>query len=149
MTGFLVDTSVLIKWFHATGEAELGEARALRDAHVADRVDAYILDLALYEVGNVLVRTLDWSGAEVADQLDDLLVIFGPPLPSSPAWLRDAADLAAAHRLTFYDAAWAAAARGLGIPLVSADRQLLAAGLAESTTAAVRRLGLTVPGDTT
>jgi len=81
----------------------------------------------------------------VADQLDDLLVIFGPPLLSSPEWLRDAADLASSRRLTFYDAAWAAAARGLGVPLVSADGQLLAAGLAETATATVRRLGLTVP----
>jgi len=31
----------------------------LRDAHIAQVIDAYILDLALYEVGNVLVRALD------------------------------------------------------------------------------------------
>ena len=145
MTSLLVDTSVLVKWFHSAGEAELREAHALRDAHIADEIDASISDLALDEVGNVLVRASGWSGDEVADQLDDLLVIFGTPLLSSPEWLRDAADLAASHRLTFYDAAWAAAARGLGMPLVSADRQLLAAGLAETVTATVRRLGLTVP----
>ncbi len=149
MTSLLVDTSVLVKWFHSTGEAEVGAARALRNAHVAGQVDAYILDLALYEVGNVLVRTLNWSAEEVADQLEDLLAIFGAPLLSSPEWLRDAADLAAAHRLSFYDAAWAAAARGLGVPLVSADRQLLAAGLAASATTTARRLGLTVPDDPT
>jgi predicted nucleic acid-binding protein len=138
----LVDTSVLMKWFHSAGESELVAARALRDAHVANQIDAHILDLALYEVGNVLVRSLRWPAGEVADQIDDLLAIFGTPLLSSPAWLRDAAELAADHQLTFYDAAWAAAARGLGVPLVSADRQLLAAGLAESATAAAQRLGL-------
>lgn len=76
-------------------------------------------------------------------------MIFGTPLLSSPEWLRDAADLASDHRLSFYDAAWAAAARGLGVPLISADRQLLAAGLAESATAAAQRLGLTVSDDPT
>lgn len=39
------------KWFHGAGETELEAARALRDAHVTGRVDAHILDLALYEVG--------------------------------------------------------------------------------------------------
>lgn len=137
-----MDTSVLIKWFHSTGEPDLEAARALRDAHVANQVDAHILDLALYELGNVLVRSLRWPAGDVADQLDDLLAIFGTPLLSSPEWLRDAAGLATVHRLSFYDAAWAAAARGLGVALVSADRQLLAAGLAESATVTAHRLGL-------
>lgn len=147
MSSLLVDTSVLIKWFHSAGEDEVGAARVLRDACAAGEIDAYIVDLALYEVGNVLVRALEWPAEAIADQLDDLLVIFGTPLLSSPAWLRDAADLAVVHRLSFYEAAWAAAARGLGVPLVSADRRLLAAGLAASPTATARRLGLTVPDD--
>lgn len=145
MTSVLIDTSVLIKWFHAAGEGELGAARALRDAHVTGRLDAHILDLGLYEVGNVLVRSVGWPADEVADQLDDLLVIIGTPLLSSPAWLRAAAELAAAHRLTFYDSAWVAAARGLGVSLVSADRQLLAARLAESATDVAQRLDLDIP----
>lgn len=144
MTSVLVDTSVLVKWFHAAGEADLAAARALRDAHVADQLDVHVLDLALYEVGNVLVRSLRWPAKHVSDQLDDLVTIVGAPLVSSAEWLRDAARLATEHRLTFYDAAWAAAARGLGIVLVSADRQLVAAGLAESASDTARRLGLRV-----
>lgn len=143
MTSVLVDTSVLVKWFHAAGEAELAAARALRDAHVADRLDVHVLDLALYEVGNVLV-SLRWPAEQIADQLDDLVTIVGTPLVSSAEWFRDAAQLATEHRLTFYDAAWAAAARKLGVALVSADRQLLAAGLAESASVTARRLGLHV-----
>jgi predicted nucleic acid-binding protein len=142
VTAILVDTSIVIKWFHSDGESELGAARSLRDAHVAGRIDAHILDLAMYEVGNVLVRALAWPAAAVADQLADLLTIVGTPLVLDPTWVAHAAELAVAHRLTFYDAAWAAAARGLGIALVSADRQLLAAGVAESATTVALRLGL-------
>jgi len=138
----LVDTKVLIKWFHRTGESELEAARSLRSAQIAGTVDARILDLGVYEVGNVLVRSLRWSAADVAEQLDDLLALCGVPLVLCAEWLHDAASLAAEHRLTFYDAAWAAAARGLGVPLVSADRQLLDAGLAESPTRIVERLRL-------
>jgi len=142
VTHLLIDTSVLIKWFHADGEGELPEARALRSAHTSGDIDAHMLDLAIYEVGNVLLRALHWKPTQVADQLDDLRVILGPPLLMTEDWLRYAAHLAHRHSLTFYDAAWAATADNLNMTLVSADLQLLAAGLAESPATAVARLRL-------
>jgi predicted nucleic acid-binding protein len=142
VTRLLVDTSVLIKWFHETGESEVGEARAIRDAHARGDVDAHIIDLAVYEVGNVLVRALHWPADDVADQLDDLLAITGVPIVTTLGWLRDAAALAEANDLSFYDASWAATAAALGIPLVSADRRLLAARLAESPSDIAARLKL-------
>jgi predicted nucleic acid-binding protein len=140
MTSLLVDTSVLIKWFHEEGESDVAAARALRDAHVTGELDAHILDLAMYEVGNVLIRALRWDAADVADQLDDLIILLGPALAPNPGWLRDAARLAQLHRLSFYDACWAAAAAGLGIPLASADAALIGTGLAESPAALAKRL---------
>ncbi len=142
MTRLLVDTSVLIKWFHEAGESELAEARTIRDAHARGDLQAHVLDLAVYEIGNVLVRALRWGAGDVADQLDDILAITGPALVMTPGWLRDAATLAEANTLSFYDASWAATAAALRIPLVSADRQLLAAGLAESPSGLVARLKL-------
>lgn len=144
MTRLLIDTSVLIKWFHSDGESELQHARALRSAHVAGEIDAHMLDLASYEAGNVLSRALRWTGADVADQLDDLRAILGSPLVMTPLWLRRAAMLADAHTLSFYDASWVAAATELGIPLISADRRLLAAGLAESPREITTRLRLSL-----
>ena len=144
MTRLLIDTSVLIKWFHSDGESELEQARALRSAHVTREIDAHMLDLATYEVGNVLTRALRWPAADVADQLDDLHAILGPPLVMTPAWLRRAAKLAHIHSLSFYDASWAATAAELGIPLISADRRLLTAGLAESPGEITTRLKLSL-----
>ena len=140
MTSVLVDTSVLVKWFHSRGEHEVAEAEALLDLHERRSISVVVIDLARYELGNVLLRSLRWSADHVADQLDDLTAICGPPIVPADDWLREAARLAARHGLTFYDAVWAAAANALGITLVSADRQLLNAGLAESATAAARRL---------
>ncbi len=135
---------MLIKWFHSDGESEIEQARALRLAHVTGELEAHVLDLALYEVGNVLVRALHWTATDVADQLDDLNAIFGPPLIMTPAWLRRAAMLAHIHTLSFYDASWAATAIELGIPLISADRRLLAVGLAESPSEITTRLQLSL-----
>lgn len=145
MTTLLVDTSVLLKWFHTEGESELAEARSLRDATKDGEVQARIIDLALYEMGNVLLRSLDWNGSDIADQLDDLVVICGPPLAMAAEWLRRAAAIGETHRLSFYDAAWAAAAEALGVSLISADTQLLDAGLAESLGSVAHRLRLS-PG---
>lgn len=142
MTTLLVDTSVLIKWFHTEGESELTEAHSIREATQVGDVQARVIDLALYEMGNVLLRALGWNGSDVADQLEDLAIICGPPLAMAAEWIRLAAELGERHRLTFYDAAWAAAALALGISLVSVDAQLLAVGLAESPATVVQRLRL-------
>jgi predicted nucleic acid-binding protein len=142
MTRLLIDTSVLIKWFHREGEREIDQARAIRDAHVRGDLTAHVLDLAIYEVGNVLVRALRWRAPEVSAQIDDLLTLVGAPISPLPEWHRDAAALAEAHSLSFYDASWAAAANALHVPLVSADQRLLAAGLAESPSEIANRLHL-------
>ena len=145
MTALLVDTSVLVKWFHAEGESDLAAARAIRDASNRGEVESRVIDLAFYELGNVLLRVLGWKSEDVADQLDDLALICGAPLSMTAAWFRKAAAIGSSHGLTFYDAAWAAAADALGVSLVSADRRLLGAGLAESPPATAERLRL-APG---
>lgn len=142
MTRLLVDTSVLIKWFHAEGESEVPAARAILLAHARGDLVAHVTDLAFYEVGHVLVRALRWDAQSVSDQLDDLREIVGAPLAPSAEVLRDAASLAATHDLSFYDASWAAAANHFGIALVSADRRLQDASLAESPSRTVDRLRL-------
>jgi predicted nucleic acid-binding protein len=142
VSDLLVDTSVLLKWFHSEGESEVHAARSLRLAHCEELITVHILDLAVYELGNVLVRSLRWASPDVADQLADLLTICGPPIALDPVWLPDTAALAGEHRLTLYDAGWAAAARARGMPLVSADAQLLAAGLARTASSAARELAL-------
>ncbi len=53
-----------------------------------------------------------------------------PTAAPHPAGRVAAATLTAEHRLTYYDASWAAVARVHDAPLVSADRELLGAGLA-------------------
>ena len=143
MTTLLVDTSVLIKWFHSEGESHVAEARA-RYARQRNEVTSgqRVIDLALDEMGNVLLRSLQWSGPDVADQLDDVLVICGSPLAVTADWPRRAATLGVANGLTFYDSCWAATAEALGISLVSADARLIEAGLAESPADAVLRLRL-------
>lgn len=65
----LVDTSVVLKWFHAEGESDVPQARALLDAHRAGSEQLLVLDLGIYELGNVLLRALRVPAAVVVEQL--------------------------------------------------------------------------------
>lgn len=140
MVGVLVDTSIVVKWYHEAGEPEVLQARAIVAAHERGDLAAMILDLTVYEYGNVLLRSLRKPVDEVVGRVEDLIQLCGPPVALEPAWRREAAELGAAHGLTYYDAAYAAAARGLQAPLVTADRKLLASGLAESATEFCQRM---------
>ena len=137
----LVDTSVVVKWFHAQGESEVEPARALLQAHRAGTERLLVLDLCVYELGNVLLRPLRLPAAVVAEQVALLRALCGPFVHPAPSWHTAAAVLGGQHGLTYYDASWAAAAQALACDLVSADRRLLATGLAVTATQAAARLG--------
>ncbi len=125
MTDVLCDTSVVVKWFHELGEAELAPSRAILEAHATGTLTAVVLDLTFYELGNVTARSLGLAGDRVAAILDRLELICDAGLRLSLTARRDAAELAVAHRLTFYDAAYWAVARQREIALVTADADLL------------------------
>lgn len=122
----LVDTSVLVTWFHEQGEEQVAESRWLLARHLAGGRRLLVLDLGLYELGNVLLRPLRQPADVVADALEAVRLAVGPVVHPRPSWHAAAAGLAVDHDLTFYDAAWAAAAQALGLPLVTLDRRLLA-----------------------
>ena len=138
------DASVALKWFHAEGEEEVPEARALVAAHQARTVALKVLDLTAYEVGNALLRgRAKASASQVATVLEALAEIC-PALRPDRDELRLAAELAGRHHLTLYDAAYAAVAENRGATLATLDRALLDAGLGSRPSTVVE--GLAPPG---
>lgn len=142
MTAALCDASIVIKWF-VTDEPEVPEARAILAAHERGAVNALILDLTVYEVGNVLVKG-GLEGSRVARDLMNLEILIPEALALTPRARARTSHLAAEHSLTFYDAAYWAVAESMRIPLVSADTALIAAGGALSPTEFCARHNLTV-----
>lgn len=123
------DANVALKWFHADGEEEVREARALVAAHQARTAALQVLDLTAYEVGNALLRgRAKATASEVATVLEALAEICPAVRPDADD-LRLAAELGARHDLTLYDAAYAAVAENRGATLATLDRALLKAGL--------------------
>ncbi len=124
----VADASVALKWFHAAGEEAVEPARAVLEAFARQQIDLVILDLAIYEIGNVLLRRAGAGPQATATVLAALTDICQPVALSGPE-RATAARLASEHGLTFHDAAYAAVALERGGRLVTMDRELLAAGL--------------------
>src|SRR3978361_1061486 len=122
------DANVALKWFHAEGEEEVDEARALLAAHRSREIGVVVLDLTPYEVGNALMRGRAGASAEqaaiVLEALDEVCAVVSP----DAADFRRATELAEQHNLTLYDAAYAAVAEGRGAQLATLHNALLKAG---------------------
>ncbi len=135
------DANVALKWFHADGEEEVAEARALVAAHQARTVALWVLDLTAYEVGNALLRGRARATArQVAIVLEALAQICPAVRPDGDD-LRLGAELAVLHDLTLHDAAYAAVADNRGATLATLDRALLEAGLGRRPSEVVGGLG--------
>lgn len=130
----LFDTSALIKWFHDDGESESEQAQWHLLAHREGLVDAHVLDLGIYELGNVLIRALGRDATHTATVIDATLALCGPALTLSHNGYALAATIADTAGLSFYDASFVAAAREHGMTLLSADRRLVATGNALTLT---------------
>jgi predicted nucleic acid-binding protein len=123
---WVVDASVAVKWFLPVEREPDGELARSSIGRLAMRTTT----LAVHEVGNVLTIHSGWSAEKIAAALALLTEICGDPLELNPQDHRTVADLALAHDLTFYDASYVAIARRTGRRLLSADRDLIAPGLA-------------------
>lgn len=129
MIDVVSDANVALKWFHAAGEEGVEEARALLTAH-RDRVLAvHLLNLTLYEVGNALLRGRAQADAPATATVLRALREVCPVIAPTDSELALAADLAAEHGLSLYDASYAAVARLRSAHLATFDRGLLDAGL--------------------
>ncbi len=121
MIDAVLDASVVLKWFHAQGEANLEAARRVRADFENGGLRVIAPPLLWLEVLNVAANRWGWS-AERLEQLAATLQEIGfeqvePEMSSVARW--------AALGLTAYDAAYVAVAEQCGAALVTDDEQLL------------------------
>ncbi len=123
------DASVALKWFHAEGEEEVEPSRGLIGAYEAQTVALQVLDLTAYEIGNALLRGRTKA---TPSQVNTVLQSLSEICPATRPGQEDfglAAEIAARHGLTFYDAVYAAVAQRRHARLATLDQQLLDAAL--------------------
>lgn len=125
--GYVLDASVVAKWFTRHREDDRERAVGLRDLHRAGRCRLIVPELAVLEVLNAIRFS---ARAEEADLASALAVLRDLGLQREPLdWslLQYACAVAWAYRVALYDAVYVALAERLGLPLVTADDKLVRA----------------------
>ncbi len=119
----LLDSSVVMKWFRS--EADFALARELRKGHLSGRWEIRLADLVLYETGNALLYSGDFSADEVIQsiesvlQLELILYAFDHPI------FKRALQISSAHGVAIYDSYLVALAEIENLIFVTADERLL------------------------
>lgn len=124
MKSAVLDTSVVIKWFHRENEEDVDKALLLRQAYLEGALNVIVPDLLIYEFGNFLRYK---SGLKPGDMLASIRALWslGMEIHQIDSVLSESmVQLASRHEITAYDAAFVALSQSLSAPLVTADRML-------------------------
>jgi predicted nucleic acid-binding protein len=123
--GYVVDASVLVKWFLHHQERDRERALALRELHIVGRSTIFIPELALLEVLNAIrfsPKAKEEDGEMALEALQDLHLETKPP---EFDLVRKANAIAWAYKITIYDAIYVALAEQVGYPLITADEAMI------------------------
>lgn len=119
MTSYVLDASVILKWVVGDDrESDQGRALSLLNAWVGGAVDLSAPSIWQYEVGNFLGRELPEQAVEKMQILHNL-GLGGVEL--TPSFYQRCFQWMKEKGVTFYDAAYLAAAFELEAILVTAD----------------------------
>lgn len=121
MKGFVLDTSVVLKWFSEFGENDLPQAFQLRQALLDGSVTFTVPELLFYELSNALRYNPSLSSKDVQEALDSVMDMGFVVKGVDKRVMADAISIAFRYGVTVYDAYFLALARTERRPLIIAD----------------------------
>jgi predicted nucleic acid-binding protein len=122
--GYVLDASVVAKWFTRHAEPEREAALALRRRYLAGEIRLMVPDLCLVEVANAIRFSGRAKEEHVSEALEALRALSLEVAPTGWDRLLRANAISWSARITLYDAVYAALAEQAGVPLVTADGDL-------------------------
>jgi len=121
MKGFVLDTSVVLKWFSEFGENDLPQAIQLRQALLDGSVLFTVPELLFYELSNALRYNPSLSSKDVQEALDSVIDMGLVVKGVDKRVMADAISIAFKYGVTVYDAYFLALSRIERKPLIIAD----------------------------
>jgi predicted nucleic acid-binding protein len=122
--GYVLDASVVAKWFTRHDEPERAAALGLRRRHLAGETRLIVPDLCLIEVANAIRFSGRAKEEHVSEALEALRALSLEVASTGWERLLRANAIAWAAHTTLYDAVYVALAEDVGLPLLTADRDL-------------------------
>ena len=104
MNGFVLDTSVILKWFSESGESDLDRALQLRQSMLEGAVFFVVPDLAFYELANALRHNPNFSKKDVEQAVHSVFEMGLEVQSLDEKVMEEAISLAFKHNVTVYDA---------------------------------------------
>jgi len=133
----VIDASVAAKWI-IPGEPWEAHARTLKGKIASMEIEAYAPPLLLYEVAYVILKSVSTGILKLSDGIEALKTMGHLGLSIQTASWNDLAEIlsiAAATKLTVYDAAYLHLSKKMKAKLITADSELKKRG--ESVTATI------------
>lgn len=124
MTTFVLDASVILKWFRAKDEEKIEKAREFEKRHLAGEIEIAVPELLFYEVANVLLTKPQIKTEEVLKALEILDQLNLKRFSPTPALQKIALEVCQKAKISFYDASYVALADFLKAKLVTSDQKL-------------------------
>ena len=133
----VIDASVAAKWI-IPGEPWEAQARTLKEKIASMEIEAYAPPLLLYEVASVILKSASAGILKLSDGIEALKAMRHLGLNiqiTSWNYLAEILSIAAATKLTVYDAAYLHLSKKMKAKLITANSKLKKRG--ESVTATI------------
>lgn len=118
---YVLDTSVVIKWFSEYDEDDLDKAIGLRNEIVEGRCDITVPCLMLYELSNALRYNPHFKDSDVKNAVKSVLDMGFDMREIDGAVMESAIETAFKFRTTVYDAYFLVLSRTESKPFITAD----------------------------
>ena len=120
---YILDTSVILQWFHRSGELHYKEAKHIADDLRAGKIDISIPDILPIELLNVFIKgkglSIDRANTMLKDLFEMPIKIIGVSLPV----LELSSKLMEEYNIAAYDAYFLALAQIEECKLISDDQK--------------------------
>lgn len=118
---YVLDSSVLVKWFSPYNEEHRGKALSLLNLYKEGKIDLYIPELAICEVSNALRYNKNFNESEVKDILKFLMNLELSIVNLSEDIVNKSLGISYENNITVYDAIFIGLSNALKIPLITAN----------------------------
>jgi predicted nucleic acid-binding protein len=125
MRGFVLDTSVVLKWFSESGEGDLDQALKLRQSMRDGNVFFVVPDLMFYELANALRHNPNFSKEDVGQAIHSVLEMGFEVQGVEAGVVEEAISLSYKHKVTVYDSYFLALSKREGKPFITADYRFM------------------------